>query len=332
MNEKKNIVITGASGFIGSFLVEEALVREYNIYCLVRKTTNTSKLEKKGVTLIETDFSCLEKLKQSLTSLPKIDFVLHNAGLTRAVNESDFFTVNKQNTQNLINALKDCKNVPGKFLFVSSLAACGPSDSEEKIRIDKKPEPLTAYGKSKLAAEEYIIHEADIPYLIFRPTAVYGPGDKDFFQTVKLIEKGIDVEIGRKKQQFTFIYAPDFARLVFTVMESDFVNRTYMASDGAVYRKSDLGQIVAKQVGKKVKAVKVPVLLAKCVAAVSENVGKILGKASLLRVDKITEMAAYSWDCEVQAQYADIDFSPQYNLENGMKETIAWYRNAGWLK
>ncbi|MFA9389549.1 MAG: NAD-dependent epimerase/dehydratase family protein [Prolixibacteraceae bacterium] len=331
MEKEYRILITGASGFIGDFLVQEALKRNYNVYVFVRKTTNVEQLEKYPLTIVEVDFSSHIDLMEKIDALPRFDYVIHNAGLTRAIYNQDFFNVNVETTKNLIKALKAVNKSPDKFLFVSSLAACGPSNSMQLLDLNTNPNPVSAYGKSKLLAEQFIQTVAEIPYIIFRPTAVYGPGDKDFLQTIRLNKKGFDFEMGNEAQHLTFIYVKDFTRLVFEAMESKFINKIYLATDGAVYQKTDLGIIVSKKLHKKVKVLTIPVWIAKIVAAIAEIVGRITKRPSILRIDKISELAAYNWNCDLQPIYTDLNFSSKYKLKEGMQETIDWYKNKGWL-
>lgn len=331
MSARRNILITGASGFIGGFLVDEALKQNFNVFVMVRKSTNITHLKTLPLKIVQVDFGVLEDLKLKLEALPKIHFVIHNAGLTRAVSSSEFFDVNFQNTKRFVEALEQVGKVPKKFIFVSSLAACGPAEPGMKISLNSEPKPITNYGKSKLLAEQYISEKVNFPYLIFRPTAVYGPGDKDFFSTVKLMGKGIDLEIGRKKQQLSFIYVKDLVRLIYNSINSEKANKIYFVSDGQIYNKTDLGRLVGNQLNKKIRIVQVPVSLAKVVAGVSQIASKCSRSAGILRVDKVEEMASLNWDCDIKATIQDFNFTAKYNLEQGMNETIEWYRYKEWL-
>lgn len=334
MDTRKNVLITGASGFIGKFLVDEALKRGYIVYIAVRKTTNTDYYKTKPVVIVELDFSDVRDLYYKVFCLPQFDFVIHNAGITKSLNKDDFIAVNYGSTKRLILALTEQEKTPSKFLYMSSLASFGPGEenSSNPIELSSKPTPVTCYGKSKLAAEQFIIDKASIPYIIFRPTAVYGPGDKDLFQTIKLINRGINFQIGLRQQYLTFIYVKDLTRLVFNALESSFTNKAYFVSDGNLYKNRELGNCISLCLKRKIIHVAVPLFLAKIIAGLAEFASIFSEKAPILNVEKLPELSATNWNCNTQPLKEDFYFKAKYDLEKGMNETIDWYKKEGWLK
>lgn len=334
MGYRKNILITGASGFIGNFLLDEAIKRGYLVYVAVRKSTNTELFTNKHVIIVEIDFSDVRDLYSIIFSLPQFDFVIHNAGVTRSLDKGDFFNMNYGSTKRLMLALSQQGKVPEKFFYMSSLAAFGPGElnSSNPIELDSLPAPVSLYGKSKLAAEQFIIENSEIPYIIFRPTAVYGPGDKDLFQAIKLISKGVDFQIGTRLQNLTFIYVKDLARLVFDALESPFSNKAYFVTDGNLYSNQDLGNCVSERLKKKVLHIAVPLLLAKILVTLIEYFSRISKRAPLLNNEKLPELSADNWNCDTMPLVEDFNFRAEYQLCKGMNETIDWYRNEGWLK
>ena len=330
----KKVLITGASGFIGKFLVDEALKRDFLIYVAVRKTSKTEHLSKKNIQIVEFDFSDICKLNLLIYTLPQFDYIIHNAGLTKSLKKEQYFEVNCQYTKNLIEVLKHQNKIPKKFLFISSLAAVGPGDnkSPNPIHLNSTPKPVTSYGKSKLEAEKYIVEKGEIPYIIIRPTAVYGPGEKDIFESIKLINKGFDFQLGLKNQHLTFIYVKDLATLVLDAMESQQFNKTYFISDGNLYNSFDLGNSVSKSLNRKIVHIPIPVWLAKTIAAFTEISSRFSKNASALNIEKVNELSAVNWNCDIQPSKSDFNFRPEYNLQKGMNETIEWYQKQGWLK
>lgn len=330
----KKILITGASGFIGSFLVEEALKKGYEVYASIRKTSNTEFLTDPRIKFIELDFSDKDSLSKKIFGLPYFEYVIHSAGLTKAVQKSDYFLSNFQYTKNIIEVLISQKRIPEKFIYMSSLAAYGPGDPVllQEIKSSDTPNPVTSYGKSKLKSEKYLSAIRDFPYLIIRPTAVYGPREKDLFTVFKLINKNLELFVGSKKQQLSFVYVKDLVRAVFQTMESDIVNKGYFVSDGNVYDGEILGNIIKEQLDKKTIRIKVPVEMARLIAIITEGTKYITGKQPVLNLEKIKELESTNWKCDIQPLIEDINFKPEYNLSQGINETIQWYKESNWLK
>lgn len=329
----KRILITGATGFIGRFLVAEALRRGYDPMAAVRQTSKTGHLDAMRLPVVTCDFSAGGRLNDRIRSLPRFDYVIHNAGVTKSLDRHEYFQVNAGNTGRLADALLQTGRIPDKFLLMSSLAAFGPGDSAsgEPILRTATPRPVTAYGESKLAAER-ILAEKGLPYMIIRPTAVYGPGERDIFEAIKLIRHGVALQAGRKNQRLTFMYVKDLARLVFDALESPHVNRAYFAADGNLYGSRDLGRIVAMCLGGRVTHVALPVWLVRIIAAAAEPACRMLKKAPVLNRDKVHELAACNWNCDVEPLRAELNFRSEYDLARGMRETIDWYRREKWLR
>lgn len=330
----KKILITGASGFIGSFLVEEALKKGYEVYASIRKTSNTEYLTDPRIKFIELDFSDKDSLSKKIFGLPYFEYVIHSAGLTKAVQKSDYFLSNFQYTKNIIEVLISQKRIPEKFIYMSSLAAYGPGDPVllQEIKSSDTPNPVTSYGKSKLKSEKYLSAIRDFPYLIIRPTAVYGPREKDLFTVFKLINKNLELFVGTKKQHLSFVYIRDLVNAVFQTMESDIVNKGYFVSDGNVYDGEILGNIIKEQLDKKTIRIKVPVEMARLIAIITEGTKYITGKQPVLNLEKIKELESTNWKCDIQPLIEDINFKPEYNLSQGINETIQWYKESNWLK
>lgn len=324
----KKILITGATGFIGRFLVDEARKRGYEITAAVRKTSNVQYLENKNIKILQVEFADGDNLKKAVRRLPRFDYVIHNAGLTKSLKKKDYFDVNEKNTGRLISALLEPGKIPDKFLLMSSLAAFGPGDPENgyPVLLTSPPRPVTAYGESKLAAEKLLAGEPRLPYVIIRPTAVYGPGEKDIFRIIKLANRGVEFQAGGKNQRLTFIYVKDLARLVFDALESSGINKAYFATDGNLYERAEMGRMIARLLDRTVRHIALPVVFLKMMGALSELAALISGKPPALTVDKVNELAAGNWNCDVEPLRADLNFQAEYNLETGLQETLDWRR------
>ena len=318
----KNILITGASGFIGSFLVEEALNRNWNVWAGIRQSSSKEYLCDDRTSFIDLFYSDKDKLKEQIENHRKIngkwDYIIHNAGVTKCLNYKDFEKINYIYTRNLIEALKETGAVPDKFVLMSSLSAMPPTD--------------TMYGKSKRKAEEFLESQTDFPYLILRPTGVYGPRDRDYFLMLKSVKKGLDFSAGFKPQTLTFVYIIDLVRAAFLAIESAFTMGIYCVSDGNTYSNVAYTQIAKKVLGKKyVIKLRVPLILLKTVSIASEMFSKISKKPSTLNRDKYKIMKRRDWTCDISPLTQDLGFRAEYDLESGIRECVMWYTNQGWL-
>lgn len=334
----KKIIITGASGFIGSFLVEKALELGFQTWAGVRKSSSKEYLQDSNILFIELNFGNKEKLigqlKDFKAQFGAIDYIIHNAGITKCLNPKDFDQINYQNTVNFVEALQEAKCVPSKFLLMSSLSSFGVGDEVNYTPIKSAdiPNPNTAYGISKLKAEQYLENTTDFPYMILRPTGVYGPREKDYFLMLKTVKSGLDVGAGFKPQHLTFIYVKDLVDAAFLALESPLSNRSYFVADGDIYTDKEYTALVKKVLGKKhVLSIKVPLCILKLVSIIAENIAKVTKKPSTLNRDKYKIMKQRNWVCDIEPLKHDLRFTPQYNLERGLTESVNWYKENGWL-
>jgi len=325
-NQMKKILITGASGFIGSFLVEEAIERGYEVYAGIRKSSSKEYLQNPKINFIELDFSSKENIKKQLQSF---DYIIHAAGLTKSCREEDFERVNYQYTVNFIEALQENNIVPEKFIFISSLAVYGPGNPKKpvSIKVDDEKKPITLYGHSKLKIEKYIQSLVDFPYLIFRPTGVYGPREKDFYVMYKTVKSGIETYIDTKQQYLTFVYVKDLVKVFFDALASDIKEKTYFVTDLNNYTAQDLNDYVKQALQVKTITIIFPRLLVKGLAYLSEKFSCLFtGKVATLNTEKYKEIIQKNWLCESTELVNDFDYQPQYDLEKGINETIQWYK------
>jgi nucleoside-diphosphate-sugar epimerase len=326
------ILITGANGFIGSFLVEEALKQGHEVFAGVRNSSNLKFLNDYRIQTLVLDLSNPEKLRQKWYVLSQyfseFDYVIHNAGLTQAISPNDFDVVNNQYSQNLLQSFIDANFMPKKFILMSSLAAIGPGDNKTliPIELDQTPKPITAYGRSKLNVEQYLSKQTEVPYLIFRPTAVYGPREKDFLTLFKALNRHFEPYISSPKQLLSFIYVKDLARLVIQSCSSDITNRTFIVSDGHTYTCKELSKITKKALNKWTIPLVLPQSIVKGIAYLSESFAKTRHKTSVLNRDKYKELTSLNWSCNSTETQIAFNYMPEYNLGKGIEETINWYK------
>lgn len=333
-----SILITGASGFIGSFLVEKALEEGFDTWAGIRKSSSKEYLQDKRIHFIDFNFKNKEELTAQLFEFKKLygkfDYIIHNAGVTKCLNKKDFEKINFQYTANFIDALIESDCIPQKFILMSSLSVMGNGDEKtyKPFKLDDTPNPNTAYGKSKLKAERYLQDSNNFPHLIFRPTGVYGPREKDYFLMLKTVKSGLDVGAGFKTQHLTFIYVKDLVNIIFSGIESYLTNKTYFVADSNVYTDKEYTNIVKRALNKKnVFSIKVPLWLLKIISFFSEQFARLSRIPSTLNCDKYKIMKQRNWECDITPLIEDYNFRPQYDLKRGIEESLNWYKENNWI-
>jgi dihydroflavonol-4-reductase len=332
---KKNILITGASGFIGSFIVEEAIKRNYTTFAGIRKSSSKEYLTNTNIHFLELNFSNENALDQSLqeftTQYGKFDYIIHSAGLTKAKNKEDYFSVNYDNTKRFIHALQKNNLVPNKFVYISSLASFGPGLGDLPITQNQPQQPLTAYGDSKRKAEEFLLQTPNFPSVIINPTAVYGPREKDFYLLLKSIEKHFEIYIGSKNQLLSFVHVYDLVDAIFLAMESSISNERVLVSDCEVYNPKIVNDFIKKIMNRKTISFTIPKYPTRALAIITETIGKLSGSIPILNRERLKEFEAMNWSVDC-SPLKNIGYTPTYTLENGLQQTIQWYQENGLLK
>ena len=334
----KSILITGAGGFIGGFLVEEALKRGYDTWAAVRSTTSRKFLQDSRIHFIELDYSDQDRLEDTLRDhmgeWGRWDYIVHNLGVTKSTNYLDFENVNYGYLKALVDALQVTNMTPDVFLLMSSLSVMGPGDEQSysPYKSSDVPMPNTFYGVSKLKAESCLQSIEGFPYTIFRCTGVYGPRERDYLLMIKSIKRGFDFSVGFDKQMLTFIYVKDLVTGVMDALEKGPLRKAYFISENKAYTQQEFRKIVCEELGKKfVIPVTCPLWVVKIVCNVAEWIGKVTLKPSTLNRDKFKLLKQRNWRCDISDAWRDFGFNPKYSLREGIREAIAWYLEAGWL-
>ena len=339
METTKKILITGASGFIGSFLVEGGLERGYEVWAGVRKTSSRRYLKVSRIHWAELDLEHPEVLREQLIAHRQEhggwDYIVHCAGVTKCRNKAEFERGNYDATRHLVEQLQALGMVPLRFVYISSLSIFGPIREKDysPIRETDTPRPNTAYGISKVHSEAFLHSLKGFPWVIFRPTGVYGPREKDYFLMAKSIRNHVDFAAGFRRQDITFIYISDLVQAVYLGVESpNAVGRAYFVSDGQVYNSRAFSDLIRKELGHPwmIRFV-CPLPLLKLLCYVAGSLAAACGKTSTLNPDKYRIMKQRNWQCDITPLVRELGFRPAYPLERGVKEIIAWYKKEGWL-
>lgn len=325
-------LVTGATGFIGSHLADLLNEKGYEVRCTIRKTSSLKWLEGKPFELVEASLSDKESLKKAVEG---VDYVFHVAGLTYAKNYDDFLKGNRDGTKNLLDAVLEVNPGIKRFVFVSSLTVAGPSKSLENANTeDMTLKPLTSYGKSKKAAEEEVLRLKDkLPITIIRPPAVYGPRDTEIYSIFKAAKAGIGTLVGLKPKYVSLVHSADLVKGCLMAAECDAAEgNTYYITADNYYNWSELTEIIKKALGKKfVLKLKLPHFFVLSLAAISGFIGKFQKKPPVFNYEKGIDFIQDYWTCSAQKAKQDFNYEPVYSVEEGIQQTINWYKENNWL-
>ncbi len=324
------VLVTGARGFIGSFLVERLLEQGCQVHCLLRhKAQSNPWLDGLDFTTIAGDLSD----KKLNLDAGDFDYVYHLAGLTKAARREDFDLVNVQGTRNLLNAVVASSPRLQRFVLVSSLAGAGPSPDGKPISEEDVPAPVSDYGRSKLRAEEVTNGFSDrLPITLVRPPAVYGPRDSDVLTYFKYAQKGLRPVLGGGPRTASFVFVHDLVEgILLAATKPEAIGRTYYLCDDRPYTWDELGQTIAATLGAKTVRLNMPLFAVFLAALASDLVSRISGTPSIINLDKYKELKEKHWVCSARRAEEELGFSAKHSLQEGIAATAEWYSAQGWL-
>lgn len=327
------ILVTGASGFIGSHLAEALLLSGHDVWCAVRKSTSRQYLTDPRLNFIELNLSSQQQMSEALKP-HRFDAVIHAAGATKCLKKEDFFRINTDGTRNLVEVIEQqyAEDSMPRFVFVSSLSVVN-SIPEEKLG-----EP-TMYGESKFRAEQ-IVQQSRLPYVILRPTGVYGPREKDYFLMVKSIKQHTDFAAGYSPQILTFVYVSDVVQAIMLAMTQPAENvcgHIFALSDGEEYTSETFSDLIISSLkeieGRKpwVLRLKAPLFILRAVCALGEAYIRLTGQLIALNNDKYNILSQRDWRCDISDSRRLLGYDPKVKLEEGVMNSVKWYKENKWI-
>ncbi len=324
------VLITGANGFIGSHLAEALHNNGHELHCLVRKTSDLKWL--KGVP-VQYHYGDLFDQAALRTAVKDVDYVYHLAGVTKAKTKEEYFKGNQLATKNILEAVDEVNPKLKRFIHVSSQTAVGPNEPDKPVDETTPFHPITTYGMSKMGAEKECLRFMDkFPITITRPPAVYGPRDKDVFEFFNTMKKGLQPMIGFGKKYVSLIHVRDLAQGIILAGEHPKgAGQTYFISSERFYDWKEVGDVTSRVMNKRALRLHIPEWGVYVIGAFAEIFSRFSTKPALLNLEKVKDIIQDAWTCSIAKAQREIGFKEKITLETGIAETVAWYKEQGWL-
>ena len=319
-------LVTGATGFVGSHLAEALRRRAHEVTALARSPGKAETLIEQGVRVVAGDLHDGAALDRAVEGQ---DVIYHVAGVVAARDEAEFLRANRDGTQHILAAAE--RGGGPRFVLVSSLAAGGSAPRGAPLVGHEPPNPVTAYGRSKLAAER-IVTRSSLPWSIVRPPIVYGPRDREVLKLFRLARLGIVPVFGDGAQQLSAVYAADLAEALIAVSASPTtIGGTYAACHPEVFTSAELGRAVGAAMGRSVATIRIPAGLGRAILSLTETAARLTRQVTILTSDKANEFFQPAWTADPTPLTRDSGWRAGHDLRSGLADTYDWYRKAGWL-
>ena len=323
-----NILITGATGFVGGHLADQLLARGDRVTALVRSPERARRLADLGVSLIQGDLADHQALTRAATGQ---DAVCHVAALTGAVDEAEFLAANRDGTANVVRAI-EAAAPHARLVYVSSMAAGGPAQRGVPKTADTPDRPVTMYGRSKLAGE-LVVREAKVPWLILRPPTVYGPRDSENLLVLfKAARWGVVPVFGDGSMEISAVHVVDLADAIARATSAVGVEgKVFYVNHPEIATTRALVEMIGETQGRTVRILPLPEAVARGALGAIGAGAALLRRKTILRYDKANEFYQEAWTADPAPFMAAAGWSPSFDLRRGLADTAHWYREAGWL-
>ena len=316
-----NAIVTGSSGFVGSHLVERLLAEGLHVICLTRPSSDPT-----WIRHLPVEFRPLDDPQ----ALAGADFVFHVAGVTRARTAAEYQAANSDSTRRLLQAVPS--NVQ-RFVYVSSIAAVGPNPTAAPMDESTAPRPYDFYGQSKRSGECVVLEAAArLSVTIVRPPSVYGPRDTNCLAVMRAaLRWGIVPMIGGGQKHISLIHVQDLAEaLCRAALQFAAAGQTYFVAGGN-YTMEEFAAALAAALGKPLRLLRVPALAARLAGEWGQLKWALTGKPQIVSRRKMHDLLQPRWTCSWEKARCELGYEPCFSLEEGLRQTAAWYREKGWL-
>ena len=322
------VFVTGGTGFVGSHIVEELMERGHEPLCLVRESSDTDHLDELGAESFLGSLTDVETLEPAIA---ESDAVVHVAGVVKVRERRQFYQINGEATCRLAERAAEVNPQLERFVYISSIAAQGPAFAPEGF--EGEPDPVSHYGKSKLLGEKGVRGVAgELPVSIFRPPPVYGPRDEEMFKILQGASWGLAPVFGSGDQKTSVVHVFDLADAVAASLEVDHpTGAIFGIDDGGYYTWSEIAEAYGRALGKEPITLCVPSAAFKVAARCNELWAGLTDQAVIFTRDKLAEMEQEAWVCGNRRLRQQLDWEPDWPLEEGARQTVEWYQNNDWI-
>lgn len=324
------VLLTGASGFVGSHILDALQARGVPTVLLLRSSSSRHWIAQ-HLSAVEVRLGSVTDPASLQPALEGVTQVVHCAGCIKALRAAEFFEVNQLGTRNLVEAINRQPSVQ-RLVLVSSLAAVGPAGPEAPACETDRPHPVSPYGHSKLAAEQEVRDRCRVGYVILRPPAVYGPRDTQFLPLFKAARAHVRPRYRGGKQALSLVFAPDLARAVTEcLVHPAAAGKTYFVASPEVVTAAQMAEVIAAHLGSWTVPVPVPTLALWLACAGAHWLAHLRRRPSLLSLWRYPELCAPGWVCSPERLRQELGLECSTPLQTGIAQTLAWYRQHGWL-
>jgi len=325
------VLLTGASGFVGSHILDVLCEREVPTVLLLRNSSSRRFIEP-HLPRVELRFGSLEDSASLKNALAGVTHVVHCAGIIKARHRSEFDRINVGGTRWIVEAVNAHRPSVRRLVYISSVAAGGPGTSSAPMLERNEPRPVSAYGRSKLASELEVSRACSAEYVIVRPAAVYGPRDTSFLSLFKAVNRGFAPRFGRHRQELNLVYVRDLAEIVVTLLSHDGAGGlTVNVACPEVVTGDQLCDSIAAVLGVRIRELTIPLGVVRLVCWIATAASAVTRSPSIIGLDKYRELTAPGWVCDTTRLTRELRLECPTRLQDGIQATAKWYREHGWV-
>ncbi len=325
---REKVLVTGANGFIGSRLCARLLDDNYRVIAGVREGCNASLIDDLDLEYRFGDITYPDTLPAMVQN---VDYIIHNAGAVKAKDPRLFFEINRNGTKNMVEAAAK-NNKLKKFVYISSVAAAGPSKANQSLTEEDEPNPITIYGRSKLAGEKEVLKKiGQVNSVIIRPPGVYGPGEQEMLAFFEILNNRIKPYIGSLKRRIQLVHIDDLTRGISKALRADTKpGAIYFIAESQSYSYHQLVSHLRRAVGRVSLPIYVPGWAVRLIAWFSERSLRAFGKTPMFTVEKANEILE-NWEISTDKAEKELDYKSEIAFPDGAREAVYWYREEGLL-